>query len=121
MMVDILFQLKLNTFKKAMILIALLYIAYKHPLIFCKLMLVIYAFYKSAADPKYCLLLVDLFTSKVYVYGMKNRSFIPLKLEKFYKEVASKRKNKKMCSTPSTALTRARLGIVMAIPSPHSG
>ena len=39
---------------------------------------------KSAADPKYCLLLVDLFTSKVYVYGMKNRSLIPLKLEKFY-------------------------------------
>ena len=38
---------------------------------------------KFAADPKYCLLLVDLFTSKVYVYGMKNRSLIPLKLEKF--------------------------------------
>ena len=37
---------------------------------------------KSAADPKYCLLLVDLFTSKVYVYGMKNRFLIPLKLEK---------------------------------------
>ena len=51
---------------------------------------------KSAADPKYCLLLVDLLTSKGYVYGMKNRSLIPLKLEKFYKEVASKRKNKKM-------------------------
>ena len=51
---------------------------------------------KSAANSKYCLLLVDLFTSKVYVYGMKNRSLIPLKLEKFYKEVASKRKNKKM-------------------------
>ena len=51
---------------------------------------------KSAADPKYCLLLVDLFTSKVYVYEMKNRSLIPLKLEKFYKEVVSKRKNKKM-------------------------
>ena len=51
---------------------------------------------KSAANPKYCLLLVDLFTSKVYVCGMKNRSLIPLKLEKFYKEVASKRKNKKM-------------------------
>ena len=50
---------------------------------------------KSAAEPKYCLLLVDLFTSKVYVYGMKNRSLIPLKLEKFYKEVADKRKNKK--------------------------
>ena len=51
---------------------------------------------KSAASPKYYLLLVDLFTSKVYVYGMKNLSLIPLKLEKFYKEVASKRKNKKM-------------------------
>ena len=51
---------------------------------------------KFAADPKYCLLLVDLFTSKIYVYGMKNRSLIPLKLEKFYKEVASKCKNKKM-------------------------
>ena len=51
---------------------------------------------KSAANPKYCLLLVDLFTSKVYVYGMKNRSLISLKLEKFYKEVASRCKNKKM-------------------------
>ena len=51
---------------------------------------------KSAADPKYCLLLVDLFTSKIYVYGMKNRSLIPLKLEKFHKDVAAKRKNKKM-------------------------
>ena len=51
---------------------------------------------KSAADPKYCLLLVDLFTSKIYVYRMKNRSLIPLKLEKFYKDVAGKRKNKKM-------------------------
>ena len=45
---------------------------------------------KSAADPKYCLLLVDLFTSKVFVYGMKSRSLISLKLEKLYKEVASK-------------------------------
>ena len=51
---------------------------------------------KSTANPKYCLLLVDFFTSKVYVYGMKNRSLIPLKLEKFYKEVVNKRKNKKM-------------------------
>ena len=51
---------------------------------------------KSVADPKYCLLLVDLFSSRIYVYGMKNRSLIPLKLEKFYKEVASKRKKRKM-------------------------
>ena len=27
---------------------------------------------KSAVDPKYCLLLVDLFTSKIYLYPMKN-------------------------------------------------
>ena len=44
MMVDILFQLRLNTFKKTTILIVLLYLAYKHPFIFCTLMLVIYAF-----------------------------------------------------------------------------
>ena len=50
----------------------------------------------SAADSKYCLLLVDLFTFKVYVYGIMNRSLISLKLEKFYKEVGSKRKNNKM-------------------------
>ena len=29
---------------------------------------------KSAVDPKYCLLLVGLFTSKIYIYPMKNRS-----------------------------------------------
>ena len=51
---------------------------------------------KSAADAEYCLLLVDLFTSKVYICGMKNRSLIPLKLERFYKKVANKPKNKKM-------------------------
>ena len=28
---------------------------------------------KSAVDPKYCLLMVDLFTSKIYVYPVKNR------------------------------------------------
>ena len=31
---------------------------------------------KSAVDPKYCLLIVDLFTSKIYVYQMKNRSLL---------------------------------------------
>ena len=49
----------------------------------------------SAADPIYFLFLVDLFTSAVYVYRIKHRSWIPLKLEKFYKEVANKRKNKR--------------------------
>ena len=41
---------------------------------------------------------VQIFTSKVYVYGINNRSLISLKLEKFYKEVASKRKNMKIAN-----------------------
>ena len=51
---------------------------------------------KSAADPRYCIVLVDLLTSKTYVYPMKNRKLIALKLEKFYKDINEKRKNKKM-------------------------
>ena len=39
---------------------------------------------KSAVDPKYCLLIVDLFTSKIYVFPMKNRSLLGKKLEVFY-------------------------------------
>ena len=35
---------------------------------------------KSAVDSKYCLLLVDLFTSKIYVYPMKNRSLLAKKV-----------------------------------------
>ena len=35
---------------------------------------------KSAADPKYCFFLVDLFISKIYVYPMKNRSFLAKKI-----------------------------------------
>ena len=34
---------------------------------------------KSAVNPKYCLPLVDLFTSKIYVYQMKNRSLLAKK------------------------------------------
>ena len=37
-------------------------------------------FAKSALDSKYCLLLVDLFTSKIYVYPMKNRSLLAKKV-----------------------------------------
>ena len=46
---------------------------------------------KSAVDPKYCLLLVDLFTSKVYIYPMKNRSLLAKKLKLFYDDIQSKR------------------------------
>ena len=34
---------------------------------------------KSAVDPKYCLLLVDLFTSKICVYPIKNKSLLAKK------------------------------------------
>ena len=39
---------------------------------------------KSAVDPKHCLLIVDLITSKIYVYAMKNRSLLAKKLAIFY-------------------------------------
>ena len=46
---------------------------------------------KSAVDPKYCLLLVDLFTSKIYVYLMKNRNLLAKKLKLFYEDINQKR------------------------------
>ena len=38
-------------------------------------------FSKSAVDPKYCLLAVDLFTSKVYVYIIKGKNLLSKKSE----------------------------------------
>ena len=46
---------------------------------------------KSAVDLKYCLLLVDLFTSKMYVYPVKNRSLLAKKLKLFYEDINQKR------------------------------
>ena len=46
---------------------------------------------KSAADPKYALLCVDLFTSKIYVYTMRKKSNLSQKLELFHKEIQPKR------------------------------
>ena len=48
-------------------------------------------FCKSAVDPKYALLCVDLFSSKVYIYPMKNKSNLARKMELFYKEIELKR------------------------------
>ena len=54
-------------------------------------------FGKSAVDPKYALLCVDLFTSKVYVYTLRTKNNLVKKLEEFYKEIDIKRvKNEKM-------------------------
>ena len=46
---------------------------------------------KSVVDPKYCLLLVDSFSSKVYIYPMKNRSLLAKKLKLLYEEINNKR------------------------------
>ena len=46
---------------------------------------------KSTVDPKHCLLIADLFTSKIYVYPMKNRSLLTKKLNLFYSDVKNKR------------------------------
>ena len=46
---------------------------------------------KSAVDPKCCLLFVELFTSKIYIYPMKNRSLLAKKLKLFYEDINRKR------------------------------
>ena len=48
-------------------------------------------FNKSVVAPKYSLVCVDLFTSKLYTYGMKKKNQLPEKLEKFYVEIESLR------------------------------
>ena len=51
---------------------------------------------KSAVDPHYCLVLIDLFTNKIYTYPMKKRLHLAEKLEKFYEDTNNKRKNGKI-------------------------
>ena len=51
---------------------------------------------KSAVDPKHCLLIVDLFTSKIYVYSIKSRNLLAKKLNLFYKNIEQER-TRKMC------------------------
>ena len=50
---------------------------------------------KRASFPQYVLVLVDLFSSKVYTFPIKSRKQIRQKLEQFYKDVKSKRKGSK--------------------------
>ena len=45
-----------------------------------------------AVDPKYCVFAVDLFTSKFYMYRMKNRLLLKSKLGQFYKDLEPKKK-----------------------------
>ena len=45
---------------------------------------------KNATFPQYALVLVDLFSSKTYIYLMKSRKQIRQKLKQFYRDVRSK-------------------------------
>ena len=51
---------------------------------------------KNATIPQYGLMVVDLYSSKVYVYPMRSRKQILQKMKLFYDEVSSKRKIKWM-------------------------
>ena len=43
-------------------------------------------------DSKYCLLIVDLFTSMIYTYPMKKGPLLKKGLEQFYEDILKKRK-----------------------------
>ena len=51
-------------------------------------------FSKSAVDPKYALICVDLFSLKVYIYPMKKNNNLARKLELSYREIEPKRDQK---------------------------
>ena len=51
-------------------------------------------FAKSAVDPKYALVCIDLFSSKIYVYTRRKKSNLVHKMELFYKEIEQKRNQK---------------------------
>ena len=51
---------------------------------------------KNATIPQYALMVVDLYSSKVYVYPMRSRKQTLQKMKLFYDEVRGKRKYKQM-------------------------
>ena len=54
---------------------------------------------KLAVNSKYCLLFVDLFTSMIYTYPMKNRTFLARKMALFYQDINKKRSGKMRLQT----------------------
>ena len=48
-------------------------------------------FSKSAVDAKYSLLIVDIFTSKIYTYLMKSRNIMLKRLNSLYNDISEKR------------------------------
>ena len=65
-------------------------------------------FAKSAVDPKYALVCVDLFSSKIYVYTMRKKSNLAQKMELFYKEIEKKRNQKKNEITSRSEISTKR-------------
>ena len=55
---------------------------------------------KSAVDPKYCHLFVELFTCKVYTYPMKSRKFMLKKMYDLYDDEAKKIENDETSNWP---------------------
>ena len=49
---------------------------------------------KNATFPQYVLILVDLFSSKIYTFPMRSRKQISQRLEQFYEQVKDKRNGK---------------------------
>lgn len=54
---------------------------------------------KAAVNPNFCLLFVDLFTSKIYTCPMKTRSLLAKKMELFYNDIKDKRKGRMILQT----------------------
>ena len=46
---------------------------------------------RSAVDPFYCLIFVDLFASKTFSYPMKKKQSFGKKIEQFYNDIEEKR------------------------------
>ena len=56
-------------------------------------------FSKSAVDPHYCILFVNLCTQKIYTFPMKKRNLLKKKMQIFYEEVEHKRKERMRLQT----------------------
>ena len=54
---------------------------------------------RLAVDPKFCFLLDDLFTSKIYTYPMKIRNLLAKRMELFYNDINKKRDGKMRLQT----------------------
>ena len=49
---------------------------------------------KSATNPKYCLVPVDVYSSQKFAYPMRSRDLLTKKLQLFYQDIQSKRNKK---------------------------